>query len=42
MPIFHDVAKYSKEYDRLKIDIPTSSNFHKIITPQRQAVETVA
>ena len=34
MPIFHDVAQYSEEYDRLKIGIPTSSNFHKIITPQ--------
>jgi len=34
MPILHDVAQYSEEYDRLKIGIPTSSNFHKIITPQ--------
>ena len=34
MPIFHEVAQYSEEYDRLKIGIPTSSNFHKIITPQ--------
>ena len=34
MPIFHDVAQYSEEYDRLKLGIPTSSNFHKIITPQ--------
>ena len=34
MPIFHDVAQYSEEYDCLKIGIPTSSNFHKIITPQ--------
>ncbi len=34
MPVFHDVAQYSEEYDRLKIGIPTSSNFHKIITPQ--------
>ena len=35
MPIIHrDVAQYSEEYDRLKIGIPTSSNFHKIITPQ--------
>jgi hypothetical protein len=34
MPIFHDVAQYSQEYDRLKIGIPTSSNLHKIITPQ--------
>ena len=33
MPIFHDVRQYSQEYDRLKIGIPTSSNFHKIITP---------
>jgi hypothetical protein len=34
MPIYHDVAQYSDEYDRLKLGIPTSSNFHKIITPQ--------
>ena len=34
MPILHDVAQYSEAYDRLKLGIPTSSNFHKIITPQ--------
>jgi YqaJ-like recombinase protein len=34
MPIFHNVAQYSAAYDRLKLGIPTSSNFHKIITPQ--------
>src|SRR5271169_3797256 len=34
MPILHEVAQYSEEYDRLKIGIPTSSYFHKIITPQ--------
>jgi hypothetical protein len=34
MPAFNDVAQYSEDYDRLKIGIPTSSNFHKIITPQ--------
>jgi hypothetical protein len=35
MPIFHrDVAQYSEAYDRLKLGIPTSSHFHKIITPQ--------
>src|SRR5260370_23654957 len=34
MPIFHDVAQYWEAYDRLKLGIPTSSNFHKIITPQ--------
>jgi hypothetical protein len=34
MPIFHDVAQYSDEYDRLRLGIPTSSHFHKIITPQ--------
>jgi hypothetical protein len=34
MPIFHhDVAQYSAAYDRLKLGIPTSSHFHKIITP---------
>src|SRR6201987_6269712 len=35
MPIFyHDVPQYSEEYDRLKLGIPTSSHFHKIVTPQ--------
>jgi hypothetical protein len=35
MPIFHhNVAQYSDEYDRLKLGIPTSSHFHKVITPQ--------
>ena len=34
MPIFHDVPQYSEEYDRLKLGLPTSSYFHKIITPQ--------
>ena len=34
MPILHDVTQYSEAYDRLKLGIPTSSNFHKIITPQ--------
>jgi hypothetical protein len=34
MPIFHDVAQYSEAHDRLRLGIPTSSNFHKIITPQ--------
>ena len=35
MPIFHyNASQYSDEYDRLKLGIPTSSNFHKIITPQ--------
>jgi hypothetical protein len=32
--IFHNVAQYSEAYERLKLGIPTSSNFHKIITPQ--------
>jgi hypothetical protein len=34
MPIFHNVTQYSEAYDRLKLGIPTSSNFHKIITSQ--------
>jgi hypothetical protein len=35
VPIFHrDVTQYSEAYDRLKLGIPTSSNFHKIVTPQ--------
>src|SRR5271167_1062550 len=33
MPIYHNCAQYSDEYDRLKLGLPTSSNFHKIITP---------
>jgi hypothetical protein len=28
------VTQYSEAYDRLKLGIPTSSHFHKIITPQ--------
>ena len=38
MPLFHEVAQYSEEYDRLKLGIPTSSNFHKIITPSRAPI----
>jgi YqaJ-like recombinase protein len=34
MPIHHDIAQYSEQYDILKLGIPTSSQFHKIITPQ--------
>jgi hypothetical protein len=34
MPILHNVAQYSDAYDRLRLGIPTSSHFHKIITPQ--------
>src|SRR5919108_408977 len=34
MPIHHDVVQYSERYDHLKLGIPTSSHFHKIITPQ--------
>jgi YqaJ-like viral recombinase domain len=34
MPVYHDVAQYSEAYERLKLGIPTSSHFHKIITPQ--------
>jgi len=34
VPIFHSVAQYSAAYDQLKLGIPTSSKFHKIITPQ--------
>ena len=33
MPVFHSVGQYSEAYDRLKLGIPTSSNFHKIVTP---------
>jgi len=32
--VYHDVRQYSDEYDRLKLGIPTSSHFHKIMTPQ--------
>jgi hypothetical protein len=34
MPILHKCEQYSDEYDRLKLGIPTSSNFKKIISPQ--------
>src|SRR5260370_42412911 len=35
MPILHHNGRqYWGEHDRLKLGIPTSSNFHKIITPQ--------
>lgn len=34
MPILHKCEQYSEEYDRLRIGIPTSSSFDKIITPQ--------
>jgi YqaJ-like viral recombinase domain len=34
MPIYYKVAQYSEAYDHLKLGIPTSSHFHKIITPQ--------
>jgi len=34
MPIHHDIVQYSEEYDRLKLGIPTSSHFLRIITPQ--------
>jgi hypothetical protein len=34
MLIYHNVTQYSEAYERLKLDIPTSFNFHKIITPQ--------
>ena len=34
MPILHNVVQYSEAYDRLRLGIPTSSHFHKIITPQ--------
>jgi len=34
MSILHNVTQYSEAYDRLRLGIPTSSHFHKIITPQ--------
>jgi hypothetical protein len=33
MPILHRCAQYSEEYDELKLGIPTSSNFSRILTP---------
>jgi hypothetical protein len=33
MPIYHDCAQYGEVYERLKIGIPTSSGFAKILTP---------
>ena len=35
MPIIHRCAQRSDEWDRLRLGIPTSSNFDKIITPSR-------
>jgi hypothetical protein len=32
MSILHDCAQYSEAYDRLRLGLPTSSNFKKIIT----------
>jgi hypothetical protein len=34
MAILHNCVQYSEEYDRLKLGMPTSSNFHKILTPR--------
>ena len=33
MPILHDCDQHSEAWDRLRLGIPTSSNFLKIITP---------
>jgi hypothetical protein len=33
MPILHDCAQYGEKYDQLKLGLPTSSNFSRIITP---------
>jgi hypothetical protein len=33
MPIYYNCAQYDAEYDRLKLGLPTSSNFNKILTP---------
>lgn len=33
MPKYHFVPQYSEQWDRLRIGIPTSSGFEKIITP---------
>ena len=33
MPIYHNCIPYSDEYDRLKLGLPTSSHFSKLITP---------
>ena len=33
MPIYHNCIPYSDEYDRLKLGMPTSSHFAKLITP---------
>lgn len=37
MPKFHFVPQYSEQWDRLRIGIPTSSGFDKIITPTGKA-----
>src|SRR6266566_2588750 len=36
MPIFHDVEQRSEAWDRLRLGIPTSSDFAKIVTPSRE------
>lgn len=33
MPKYHDCAQYSDQWDKLRLGIPTSSQFDKIITP---------
>ena len=36
MPIIHDVEQRSEAWDRLRLGIPTSSDFAKIVTPSRE------
>lgn len=33
MPKYHFCDQYSEEYEKLRLGLPTASNFHKIITP---------
>lgn len=40
MPVYHDCRQYSDEWDALRIGIPTSSGFEKILTPLGKTAKT--
>lgn len=42
MPIFHNVEQGSGEWQRLRLGIPTASNFAKILTPKTRKFSTQA
>lgn len=37
MPKYHEFAQYSDDYDKIRLGLPTSSKFDKIITPTGKA-----